>query len=136
MSSSKHSRGFTLIELMIVVAILAILAALAYPAYIRHTISSRRAAATACLTELSQFMERYYTTNLTYTGAALPTNTACQRDLEAFYTFAVSAVTGSTYTLQATPQGPQTRDTECGTLSLDHRGERTVSGGADVAQCW
>src|SRR5690606_12947659 len=81
-------------------------------------------------------MERYYTTNLTYTGAALPTNTACQRDLEAFYTFAVSAVTGSTYTLQATPQGPQTRDTECGTLRLDHRGERTVSGGADVAQCW
>lgn len=137
MSSSKQSRGFTLIELMIVVAILAILAAIAYPAYINHTTNSRRAAAAGCLIELSQFMERYYTTELTYTGAALPAGTACQADLAPFYTFALSGVTASTYTIQASPQGAQLRDTKCGTIGLDQRGARTESGtAADVSECW
>ena len=61
----QRARGFTLIELMVVVAIIAILAAIAYPSYTNHVVKTRRAAATACVMEAAHFMERYYTTNLT-----------------------------------------------------------------------
>ena len=59
----KHSAGFTLIELMIVVAIIAIIAAVAFPSYQEHVRKTRRADAQTALLELSQFMERHYTAN-------------------------------------------------------------------------
>src|SRR5215469_15393153 len=58
--------GFTLIELMIVVGIIAVLVAIAYPSYQQHIIKTNRTAAEGCLSEYSNYMERYYTTNLTY----------------------------------------------------------------------
>ncbi|PRH81996.1 type IV pilin protein [Arenimonas caeni] len=133
----RKAMGFTLIELMIVVAIIAILAAIAYPAYINHTINTRRAAATACLIESAQFMERYYTTNMTYVGAVLP-NTACANDLAPFYTFALSgAPTATGFTLQATALGQQAaKDTKCGNLGLNQIGQRTISGSASPDLCW
>lgn len=60
-------RGFTLIELMIVVAVIAIIAAIAYPSYMDYVRQSRRADATVALLELAQYMERYYTNNGRYT---------------------------------------------------------------------
>ena len=65
-------RGFTLIEVMIVVVIISILAAIAYPAYQSQLQQSRRIDAQTALLELAQYMERYYTTNGSYTGATLP----------------------------------------------------------------
>lgn len=132
--------GFTLIELMIAVVIIAILAAISYPAYINYTVNTRRAAATACLTEMAQFMERYYTTNMTYVGAdgAMP-NTSCRNELATFYTFNVPAPTANTYALQAVPQGQQaTKDTKCATLGLSQTGEQSVTGSASAspAECW
>ena len=59
-------RGFTLIELMITVAIIGILAAIAYPSYVEHIYRSRRAEAEATLMELAQWMERNYMVNLSY----------------------------------------------------------------------
>src|SRR3546814_14075757 len=70
-------RGFTLIELMVVVAIIAILASIAYPAYTDYIVKTRRSAGAACLLEQAPFMERYYTTNMGYSSAALPA-TACK----------------------------------------------------------
>ena len=67
-----HSQGFTLIELMVVVAIVAILATIAVASYEYAVTKSRRSAAANCLQERAQFMERYYTTNLTYVGAPSP----------------------------------------------------------------
>lgn len=134
----RKASGFTLIELMIVVIIIAVLAAIAYPAYINHTVNTRRAAATACLTEFSQFMERYYTTNMTYVGAALPA-TGCANELSIFYTFSLAgAPTASAYSVQAVPQGQQAaRDgAKCGTLTLNQLGAEGVSGSAGVAECW
>ncbi len=126
--------GFTLIELMIVVAVIAILAAIALPSYNAYLVKTRRVAATACLQQQAQFMERYYTTNMRYTGAALPGG--CDPGLNRFYTVAFSgAPTAKGFTIQATPTASQS-DPTCGTLSLNHSGTRTESGSGAVADCW
>ncbi|KRA52077.1 pilus assembly protein PilE [Pseudoxanthomonas sp. Root630] len=125
----KRSEGFTLMELMIAIAVVGILAAIAYPSYTGQVTKTRRSAAAACLLERAQFMERYYSTNMGYTGAALPA-AACATELGTHYTFAFSAgPTATTYTLAATPQGGQaSNDTQCATLSINERGTKSVSG--------
>lgn len=131
--------GFTLIELMIVVAIVAILAAVATASYTHFVTKSRRAAAATCLQERAQFMERYYTTNLSYEGAANPP-AQCDGGLSpTHYVVSFSAdPTATAYTLLATPQGGQAaRDGKCGTLSLDAQGTRGKSGSAaTINECW
>jgi type IV pilus assembly protein PilE len=134
----RPARGFTLIELMITVAIVGILAAIAYPSYQNHIIRTQRAAAKACASEYATFMERYYTTNLTYVGAA-PGNLACaaQGNLDQRYTFAVGSLARRTYTVTATAIGAQaTQDTDCGNLTLDQAGVRGASGTKGPAYCW
>lgn len=133
----SQARGFTLIELMIAIAIIAVLAAIAYPSYTNYVTNTRRAAAAACLIEQGQFMERYYTTNLSYADAVLP-DTTCEQDLSKFYTFSFAAApTASAYTIDADPLGVQaSRDTKCGTLSLNQTGGQSISGTGSVAECW
>ena len=131
MNKPSKNTGFTLIELMIVVAIVAILAAVAYPSYQAHVIRTNRAVANGCLVELSQFMERYYTTNISYLGAALPASD-CQNTLAARYVFAFQAApTANQYTISATPGGAQAVDA-CGTLSINQAGARTPN----TPECW
>lgn len=134
----RKAQGFTLIELMIVVIIISVLAAIAYPAYINHTVNTRRAAATACLTEMAQFMERYYTTNMSYVDGDPPA-LGCEQELAVHYTFGLSGTpTASAFTVQAVPQGQQAaRDgARCGTLTLNQLGQQRVSGTAEPTECW
>ena len=136
----RNSAGFTLLELMIVVGIVAILAALAISGYGYAMVKSRRAAVEGCLQESSQFMERFYTTNLAYdkdtdgNDVAAPT---CSQDSTPYYTvgFGAGEPTATTYVLEAVPTSKQ-KDSRCGTLTIDNKGIKTASGTGGVAACW
>lgn len=132
----RSARGFTLIELMITVTVVAILAAIAIPSYNAYVIRSHRSAARACLMEAAQFMERHYTTAMTYVGAASPPAVACRTDVSERYTIALSGTpTATAYTVSATPTARQ-NDPTCGTLTLNQAGARTESGTGTVTDCW
>jgi type IV pilus assembly protein PilE len=125
------SRGFTLIELMIVVAIVGILSSIAYSSYQSSVAKSRRQAAQGCLMELAQYMERHYTSNMSYASATLPTQ-QCRTDLSGYYTFTLENQSASTFTAQAAAKTAQSNaDTSCSILKVTQIGARQPASG-----CW
>lgn len=130
------ARGFTLIELMIVVAVIAILAAIAYPSYQDYVRKARRAQAKADLLEYAQMAERHHTVNNSYATFALPVDQSPRETgSTAWYGLAFEAdPTQSTFRIVATANGNQQRD-RCGSLSLDQAGRKGNSSGS-LAECW
>ncbi|MBJ9956523.1 type IV pilin protein [Acinetobacter sp. ABJ_C3_5] len=134
----KQNQGFTLIELMIVVAIVAILAAVAYPSYQEYVRRTKRVDAQADMIELAGRLQRYRIANFTFlkSDGSTPitiadvghTGTLPTSGGAALYTLALSNVTAGTWTLTATPTGAQTGD---GHLVLNHRGQRCWTKGSD-----
>ena len=129
--------GFTLIEVMIVVAIVAILAAIALPSYNEYIRRGHRAEARAGLLQAAQWMERASTATGTYPlAAAFPTG--LQTVPSDRYDISIASADGRTFTLTATPKGAQVGD-KCGTYTLTHtglRGANGVTSGAIVTECW
>lgn len=136
----KKPKGFSLLELMIVVVVVAILSAVAYPSYQAHIAASRRAEARAVLMEAAQYMEREFTLTGDYGSASLASaglSTLPREGGSAYYQLAVSvSASGALFTLSATPTGGMSED-NCGVLVLDQTGQQTVSGASlTAADCW
>jgi type IV pilus assembly protein PilE len=131
-------RGFTLVELMIVVLIVAILTAIAVPSYRQYVLRVNRTEAKVALTRVAQRLEQCYTRGQppTYTDAActvvLPMNTP---DNNYTVTYSVP-LTANAYALTAPPIGGQLDDAACGNFTLNQLGVQGVSGPKPVNECW
>jgi type IV pilus assembly protein PilE len=139
-------QGFTLIELMVTVAVIGILASIAYPSYTGYVERARRAEARAMLLENAQFLERNYTAANRYdqtSGGAAIDNASLPKPQSpesgaARYNMTV-AVAAQTFTLSATPVGIMSGDA-CGVFTYTNAGLQGAAGVADgssvVAECW
>jgi type IV pilus assembly protein PilE len=139
---NRTHQGFTLIELMIVVAIVGILSAIALPSYNEYIRRGHRAEARAGLLQAAQWMERAATANGTYPNNAtndLPLIDSLTTVPGLRYVIArTMPSSASAFTLTATPQGSQGGD-KCGIYTLTQTGARgaaSLTTGALVAECW
>lgn len=148
----KLQKGFSLIELMIVVVIVGILAAVGYPAYTNHVLKSNRAAAESFMLQAANREEQIMLDMRGYvavaananfpnapTAAAPGLNLTVPTDVSRNYAITVDNVgaTPPTYRINATPTGTQlTGDTACGTLTLDQAGAKGITGTGTAAACW
>lgn len=143
--SHRATRGFTLVELMIVVAIIGILGAIAYPSYTSSVARGRRADVQKVLLEASQYMQRYYVANNTYAGTngqppALPGTLSSTKGSSGatIYDVAVTAADQQAYTIKATRNvaGIMASD-ECGTFVLESSGRRSLENSSkSTGDCW
>lgn len=132
----NHS-GFSLIELMLAMAISAILIAMGYPTYITYQTHAERNRAEVALMQLSARLENYFNNNGTYADATIDGLHAEDLVDGLHYQLAIASATDSHYEIQALPIDSQAnRDTACGTLSLTDDNVRSISGDGDAAECW
>lgn len=129
------SRGFTLIEVMIVVAVVAILSAIAYPTYQEHVRRSNRSAAQAFMLDAAARQQQRLIDLRSYAPDLATLRAAPPADVAQHYDFAIALVAGPPpgFSLTAIPKNAQARD-KCGTLGIDNTGSKSVSTAA--TGCW
>jgi type IV pilus assembly protein PilE len=148
MTPYQRHQGFSLIELMIVVAIVAILSAIAISSYSKYIQSSRRSDAYAGLSQAQGVLERCYATAYDYSQVETGTegcSTLSATSPEGYYTITFTpegaAAPFSSYQLTATPApgSPQAQDTTCATFTITNANVKTAtssSGASTTLTCW
>ncbi|WP_405119021.1 type IV pilin protein [Pseudomonas leptonychotis] len=126
-------KGFTLMELMITVAIVGILAAIAYPSYQEYVLRNNRSEGQALLNDATARQERYYAQNNIYADTIAKLGYSSANSANTLYQLSISNVSASTYTLTATVQRT---DSKCGNLSLTQAGTKGKTGSGSVTDCW
>ncbi len=134
----QRQAGFTLIEVMIVVAILGIISALAYNSYQRHVVTTYRADAQRSLAEIAQRLERCFTQRNDYRECVDDGGGTTWDSQDGHYEIFIGDLERTTFTLTARPQGVQAeRDGDrCSTLTLTHTGRRDSTGSEERDDCW
>lgn len=144
MGKLQKSSGYTLIELMIVVAVIAIIASIAYPSYQNSVRKAARQTGKGVLLEVVSRQEQTFINNKSYatdlSNLGYPANpfyidnegTPQASAAGSVYQISLAAATASTFTLQAVPQNAQTKDSECGTLSITDSGMQSPT----TNNCW
>jgi type IV pilus assembly protein PilE len=147
MGGTVHRKqGFTLIELMITVAVVAILGGIAYPSYQSYVKRASRAEARAVVLDIAQKQERYYSSNNSYLAIAAPTTAAptgwqnwsggTGMSSRKYDVSVVLAGGGTSYTITAAPATGYT-DSDCGTYTLTSANVRNNSGNnRPSVECW
>ena len=146
--SRNTQQGFSLIELMIVVAIIAIISAFAYPSYQRYVIKTKRSVAQSALLQVADRQQQFFMDNKRFaadiTDLGFPASPyvvddsgapTVASDGDAVYSLSLSNVTATTWTATAAPlNGQLSRDTYCGSLTISQTGAKGKSGASD--ECW
>ncbi len=135
-SGANKIRGFTLIELMIVVAIIGILAAIAYPSYTNYVLRTKRAECQGQMVSLAGFLERRHSTAGRYDAGTDPTSGAngfsCPADGGTeTYALSMKSLNANDFEIEAKPTAGQANDA-CGTMTLTDTGAKTPTTG----KCW
>ncbi len=134
---NKANAGFTLIELMITVAILGIIASIALPSYFQHVKRTARTEAITALLDAANKQEQFFVDNREYTTVLTDLGVASKTENN-FYTISVTVDNDAgTFEFTATPaSGPVLQDTECTSLSISDTGLKTSKGSANAKECW
>jgi type IV pilus assembly protein PilE len=128
----RKSKGFTLIELMVSVAIVGILAAIAYPSYIDYVIKSGRSEGQAAVMKIANLQEQYYLDNRVFTTDMTKLGLVASPLITEHGHYSVASAGTSAFTITATAKGNQaSRDSTCATITLTHAGIKGPS-----TECW
>lgn len=146
MNTGKYKqadRGFSLIELMIVVAIMGIIAAVAIPSYTSYMLKTKRVDGTSFLTEVASEQVRFYAEYNRYTEDLSQLGYDAASDVssnDGYYTLSATVpATGASYVLTVAPDitGPQANDEDCLSMTINSSGLKTITGAAaSPAECW
>lgn len=125
------NKGFSLIELMVTIAVIGILAAIAIPSYLEYVLRSRRADAKAALLSGQLAQEKWRANHTTYGSLANIGISSTSQD--GYYTITVSGTSATAYSISAVPKSPH-EDSKCGTLTINQSNNKTATG--DDGYCW
>lgn len=131
--TARRQRGFTLMEVVVVMVILGILAAIAIPNYSEYTLRSHRSAVQAFISDVASRQTQFFLDRRVYATSVAALNMTTPADIANRYAVAIATNAGppATFQVTATPTGTQTDD-RCGALTVDQAGNK----GAAATRCW